>query len=288
MEVPPRWEGLDLDRFRDVILVIGAPDTGKTTLARYLYSELVARGRQAAFLDGDPGQSSLGTPTTMTIALGGQGEAIFPPQGARWQRFVGSITPAGHMLPLIVGAHRLAEQARQAGADVIIYDTSGLVDPGQGGAALKLAKTELLRPPVVVAIQRRSELEAIVLPLRRSATTRLIELPPARAVRPRERAERQAHRRAMYRDCFQAAEPLSLRLGDFSILPASQCFVHHRLLALQDKAGFVLGLGIALQNHVQDGRWTVLTPLDSLDQVDTLWLGDVAVNPGTWEDRLLR
>jgi polynucleotide 5'-hydroxyl-kinase GRC3/NOL9 len=288
IEVPPRWEQLDLDHLHGTVMVIGAPDCGKTTLARYLFTELAARGRRVAFLDGDPGQSSLGVPSTMTIALNREGEAAFPPCGWRWQRFVGSITPAGHMLPVVVGACRLVQEAQRAGASVILYDTSGLVDPHQGGAALKIAKIDLLQPAVVIAIQRHSELEAILLPLRRSSSTRLVELEPVPAARRRERAERQARRRAMYADFFRAAAPLSLQLSDFAVIPASERFVRHRLLALEDAAGFVLRLGVALEDRVRERRWTVLTPAGSLEKVETVWLGDVALNPDSWEDRLLR
>jgi polynucleotide 5'-hydroxyl-kinase GRC3/NOL9 len=287
IEVPPRWEQLDLDRLRGTVLVIGAPDSGKTTLGRYLYAELVARGQRVAFLDGDPGQSSLGVPTTMTIALSRDGDPAFPPRGRRWQRFVGSITPARQMLPVVVGACRLVREAQRAGADAILYDTSGLVDRAQGGAALKMAKVDLLQPAALIAIQRRSELEAILLPLRRSAATRVVELQPAHAARCRERGERQAHRRAMYADYFRAAAPLMVGLRDFAVVPPSERFVRHRLVALEDAGGFVLGLGVALQDHIRERRWTVLTPLESLERVDMLRLGDVALDPDSWKDRLL-
>jgi polynucleotide 5'-hydroxyl-kinase GRC3/NOL9 len=288
IEVPAGWERLDLDRLHGMVLVIGAPDSGKTTLARYLYAELAIRGQQVAFLDGDPGQSSFGVPTTMTVALNQGGEPTFPPRGPRWQRFIGSITPAGHMLPVLVGACRLVQQARRAGADVILYDTSGLVDPAHGGAALKMAKIDLLQPPTVIAVQRRSELEGILLPLRRSSATHLVELPPAPAARRRERGERQAYRRAMYAGYFQDAVPLSVKLGDFAVVPASERFVRHRILALEDVGGFVLGLAVALEDHVRERRWTVLTPLGSLEKVDMLRLGDVALDPDSWMDRFLR
>jgi len=47
--------------------------------------------------------------------------------------FVGSITPQGHMLPVLVGAARLAKAAVEYGAEVVVYDTSGLVDVSRGG-----------------------------------------------------------------------------------------------------------------------------------------------------------
>jgi polynucleotide 5'-hydroxyl-kinase GRC3/NOL9 len=118
-------------------MVIGAPDTGKTTFARYLFTELCRVKGQSAFLDGDPGQSTLGPPATITLGLSEPGTTGFPPNGKIWRWFIGSTTPAGHMLPLLVGAARLVKAAHSAGIQTIVYDSSGLIDPAAGGAALK-------------------------------------------------------------------------------------------------------------------------------------------------------
>jgi polynucleotide 5'-kinase involved in rRNA processing len=52
-----------------IFMVIGAPDAGKSTFARYLFKRFQAEGLRAAFLDGDPGQASLGPPTMLTLSL---------------------------------------------------------------------------------------------------------------------------------------------------------------------------------------------------------------------------
>jgi polynucleotide 5'-hydroxyl-kinase GRC3/NOL9 len=99
---------------------------GKSTFARYLYQRLVIEGKQAAYLDGDPGQSLLGPPTTLTLALGELGEPGkhgFPPSGEVRRWFIGSVSPSGHMLPLLVGAARLVRAAFALGGGRV-YDTS--------------------------------------------------------------------------------------------------------------------------------------------------------------------
>lgn len=108
IHVPREWEQLKLARLHGLLLVIGATDIGKSTFARYLYQRLCLDARRVAYLDGDPGQSTLGPPATMTLALNQPGQAIFPPQGQTWRSFVGAVSPRGHMLPLLVGASRLA------------------------------------------------------------------------------------------------------------------------------------------------------------------------------------
>jgi polynucleotide 5'-kinase involved in rRNA processing len=87
---------------------------------------------------------------------------------------------------MVVSAARLAQAAREAGTDVLIYDTSGFVGAADGGAHLKLAKIELLQPSVVFAIQRDQELESVLTPLRHSRRPRLVELRPSPAAQRRD------------------------------------------------------------------------------------------------------
>ena len=42
--------------------------------------------------------------------------------------FIGSITPQGHRLPVVVGGARLVKSAKEAGPEVIVYDTTGMID----------------------------------------------------------------------------------------------------------------------------------------------------------------
>ena len=53
--------------------------------------------------------------------------------------FVGSTSPKGHMLPMVIGAMKLVEQARAAGADLIVVDTTGFIH-GTQGQVLKIHK----------------------------------------------------------------------------------------------------------------------------------------------------
>ncbi|HVO85289.1 MAG TPA: Clp1/GlmU family protein, partial [Syntrophobacteria bacterium] len=100
-EVLPSWEQFGIRGLKGLLMVVGASDVGKSTFARYLFRRLCTSSSGVAYLDGDPGQSSLGPPTTMTLALAREGEETFPPCGPVWRGFVGSVSPAGHMLPVL-------------------------------------------------------------------------------------------------------------------------------------------------------------------------------------------
>jgi len=286
IDVPPAWERITISALSGLVLVFGAPDTGKSTLARYLYRRLRAHHERVAFVDGDVGQATLGPPTTMTLVLGKPGDDGFPPAGARFRSFVGAVSPRGHMLPTLVGAHRLVRKARREGSSVILFDTTGLVDPAHGGGALKQAKVELLRPSVVVGLQRTSGLEYLLVPLRRSRRTRVIDLPASRAARRRDVLTRREHRAARFRRYFEGAHALEVAWSRLAVFP-SPSFTLQRLVALEDSDGFVRGLGIVVGRDRARNTVTLYTPLRSLDDVDAIRLGDVALDPRTFRDARL-
>ncbi len=293
LQIPEAWRHLPLERVRGVILLIGAPSTGKSTLARYLYGRLAAQGRRVAYLDGDPGQSMLGPPTTLTLAVAAEtsagraaapAHASFPPTGPSWRRFLGATSPRAHMLPFLVAAARLVQAGYSAGAEVIIYDTCGFVDPLFGGLHLKLAEIDLLRPALVIGLAHGEELDPLLAPLSHSRRTRVEKLQPAVSVQPRSAAERQAHRAARFADYFSTARVQTIDWRRRAVLPSPE-FPAQRLLALEDDRGFALGLGIVLGADMASRRVSLLTPLAAFDQVDTLNLGDVLLDMQTFRDR---
>jgi polynucleotide 5'-kinase involved in rRNA processing len=285
-EILPAWEELDLSQVNGILMVVGASDVGKSTFARYLFRRLSKVAGPVAYLDGDPGQSTLGPPSTMTLALNPGGEDDFPPTGIAWRGFVGSVSPAGHMLPLLTAAARLTEAARKAGAKTIVYDTTGLVDPARGGISLKLAKIDLLRPSVLVAIHRARELEPLLAPLRRSRRVRVLEFVSSPAARQREREERQEGRANRFADYFRRANHVLVNWFQFAVFPAPR-FHLHRLLALEDQDGFALSLGIVVENDRISRRVLLRSSLSSMSGVDAIRLGDLVVDPETFRDQPL-
>jgi polynucleotide 5'-hydroxyl-kinase GRC3/NOL9 len=286
--VPNAWLELDPADLRGVLLVIGAPDTGKTTFAHWLSDRLAALGGLTAFLDGDIGQSVLGPPTTVTLALPNQNS----PQAvhADWpvsrgshhltHWFVGDVSPRGHMLPLVVGAGRLTRRAQEAGAETIVVDTTGLVDRAQGGTALKHALVDLLQPTTLVAFRRADELEPILTPLRSLSHPRVVELPVIDAVRQRAVPARKAHRAKLFRRYFAGAGVLHLALRKQAVFGGGR-LSPRRLLALRDAAGFTLALGVVMRSDADGDELIVRTPLTDASAVDSVELGAICVDTAT-------
>jgi polynucleotide 5'-hydroxyl-kinase GRC3/NOL9 len=270
---PPQWKDLDYEARCGTIMVIGESDTGKSTLARHLYERHCRLGRRVAYLDADIGQSTLGMPTTLNLALSGEaGDPSFPPPGPPAVYFVGAITPRGHMLPTVIGSYRLQQRALAQGAEVVIVDTTGLVDKAQGGKALKQWKIELLAPHMVIGLQRRRELESILWPLRRDPRVHCVELQVSPYVSRRSRESRIARRRERLDQYFRAAtiRPVSLRemaIYDLELLAAGA------IVAFQDHEGLTLGLGVIEEVDWPGGTTTVRTPLQDLEAVASVRFG---------------
>jgi polynucleotide 5'-hydroxyl-kinase GRC3/NOL9 len=97
IQVSPEWQALKLDDLSGVLLVVGAPDSGKSTFARYLFNSLRDLGRRVAFIDGDPGQS-IRTANHMTLTFEPDALDQFSNGSPQvWRYFIGSTTPQDHV-----------------------------------------------------------------------------------------------------------------------------------------------------------------------------------------------
>ena len=104
-----------------VILMMGAKDTGKTTCTRDLANELFRRGYSVGVIDADVGQSDIGPPTTIGF---GTVETVLEDLShavVRHLYFVGSISPKGHLLPVITGTRKMLDKGRDAQTPKEVY-----------------------------------------------------------------------------------------------------------------------------------------------------------------------
>jgi polynucleotide 5'-hydroxyl-kinase GRC3/NOL9 len=278
--VPRAWLDLDLSALHGVLLVIGAPDTGKSTFAHWLFGRLAGPDRPVALLDGDVGQSLLGPPTTLTLGLPNQTSEVSTDFRCLVHWFIGDVSPRGRMLPLVVGTGRLVQRAREAGVETVLVDTTGLVDRAQGGVALKHALVDQLQPATLFALQRSGELEPILASLRQLSHPRVVDLGVNSAVRRRDVERRRAHRAAAFRRYFAAAGVVHLSLRGRAVFEGPT-FAPGRLLALQDAAGFALALGVVVEWDQAGDQLAIRTPLTATDAVASIRLGAIGVDADT-------
>ncbi len=155
------------------VLLIGATDTGKTTLTASLARALARSGKPpVAVVDGDIGQSEIGPPGVVSLGLFGdqeQGGGDREPRGfSRLPMlagvFVGSVTPRGRALETASAIIQITQSALLLNPKpyCTLIDTPGYVTGS--GATLLRTLIEVIRPHLVIALARGAELEPILRP----------------------------------------------------------------------------------------------------------------------------
>jgi polynucleotide 5'-hydroxyl-kinase GRC3/NOL9 len=204
-------------RRADSILLLGATDTGKTTLLTQLATTLQAQGRRMAIVDADVGQSSVGPPTTIGLAIVDAPFHGLQEMSSVALHFVGSTTPRGHLVSMVVGTGRMTDRARALGADGVIVDTCGFVG-GEGGRRLKRAQIAIVKPEVVVCLQRGDECERILDAYCYREQPRIVRLRPAFACRRRSIVERRFYREQAIHRYFAGSRLVTLRWDDLDLV----------------------------------------------------------------------
>ena len=268
------WEEL-LKRLRTLkgtALFLGRSDSGKTTLVRYLLTELAAGGVPVALVDADVGQSSLGLPGAVSRRTFTASPAPGP---LHWEHlcFLGCVTPAPILSLLAAEAGRMVLSCGQE-APLTLVDTTGLVD-GPLGKALKLAKIRAVAPELVVAVAAGPELEPILSAI---PAAEIVRLHPAQPARRRSPGERTGYRHARLAAHLHGAREMLVATRRLVFLhrgvPAHPSFA-------SPAAGTVVGLNhlgetraLGVVTEAGAGSLTVLTALPSLRGIDRVVLGD--------------
>ncbi|MEP7033723.1 MAG: Clp1/GlmU family protein [Actinomycetota bacterium] len=252
-------------RTKHTVLLVGGLDTGKSTLSRQLLETAAAAGRSAAYLDADVGQKSVGPPATISLKYVRSPRDLepesFPVEDAL--AFVGSTTPEGHLLPVVTGLAQLHRRALESGAEFVVVDSSGLVS-GVYGQILKYHKVEMLRPDLVVGLQRGEELLPLLGVIQRFFDTEVVPLGVHPGVVPSSVEQRAENReRAMAR--YFGAELHRFRVKPTVFMPALPPLfdltqLHRLLVGLSDGAGATTGLGY-LEHSGDEGVLRLISPV---------------------------
>jgi len=261
---------------KGICLILGASDTGKTTLTMALAKQL-ALHQPVGIVDADIGQSHVGPPTTVGWAVADRPEADFSKLAVGGISFVGHVTPVGHLLQLTAAIVQCVQQVSQV-TDLIIIDTPGLVT-GPAAAALWWAVQKILKPRLILAVQRQDELSGILSGLK-SCDLQLerIESPPQIAIKSLQ--ERQSYRKSQFISYFHNAGLYNISLSDIAVQAGrklrDESFIN-RLVALRNKEGIDMALGV-ITGWQQDGIMVVKAPPLDIDQIRCLVIGDVTID----------
>jgi len=296
-ERPPVRRGdLLLTGQRGICLILGAGDTGKTTLAAALAKRLT-KSRAVGIIDADIGQSHIGPPATVGWAVAGSPEVNFRVKTSLFSQtsgtfascygfsrlavggisFVGDVTPVGHLLQLTAAIVQCARQVSEA-AELIIIDTPGFIS-GPAAAALWWTVQRILQPELILAVQRGDELSDILTGLQSlQMQLELIKSPPQIPVKSPQ--DRRRYRQSRFSKYFRDSCLYNISLGDIVVQRSrslSRESLVHRLVALRDGKGVDMAIGLI--TDWQEGSNTVVVRAPQLDirQIRCLVIGDVSI-----------
>ncbi|MEW6377310.1 MAG: Clp1/GlmU family protein [Thermodesulfobacteriota bacterium] len=295
---PEEWYALldALEKEKGIAILLGATDTGKSTLAKFLISHLCQRGLKVALVDADIGQSFLGPPTTIGLALfksHPDWEVVLSPPEIL---FVGSTTPEGHFPIHLKGVKRMVDKAISYGPEVILVDTTGFI-LGEAGKELKRRKIDLLSPRFIIALQKSDEIEHVLVLYIENHLYKIHRLPLSKQVRPRSIEERRVNRTNKFRDYFKHSVTQELSIEEIQIegevldpngdsIPLDWALrINGLLIGLKDGNDDTLALGV-LDGFVDEERvLRVSTPLVDLEKVKTLQLSSLKLTASYEEEK---
>jgi polynucleotide 5'-hydroxyl-kinase GRC3/NOL9 len=211
--IPSSWDmAADalLDMREGKVMVIGAPDVGKSTLSVYLTNRLMAHGYRVRVVDADIGQTDLGPPTTIGSA--------FP------NRLITSLTDLTPAITLFIGhtnptrvESKLIDDVQELSTDIdetmTIVNTDGWVSDPEAVLFKKRLITSL-RPDLVLGLAKGNELH----PILSSSRAESMNLNAAKQVLARSRSNRRDIRTAGYIKFLEGGRTRIIPIHDLQLL----------------------------------------------------------------------
>ena len=181
---------------RGRVLVVGASDSGKTTLCRWLMSRLPMEARPA-LADADTGQSQIGPPGCVGWRFAGTHDFGF--------FFAGDTTAATCPVATLAATVRAVTAAEAAGATVVLVDTSGYIG-GRGGFDYKCAKVEVLAPAHVIVLGDSPEIKRLLAAWRTDDRVTIHRLSQSERLQQKTREQRTAWRTEKWAEQFAGTD----------------------------------------------------------------------------------
>ncbi|MGA2876840.1 MAG: Clp1/GlmU family protein [Nitrososphaerales archaeon] len=164
--IPDSWSKtfepiLALQKKPAVVLVIGKNDSGKSSYCTYLVNKLVNGKCRVAVLDGDLGQSDIGSSGTVSYAIASKPIVELYDLKLENAFFIGVTSPMMAIKETIEGLAALKAEILRRPVDFLLVNTDGWVE-GDIALRYKTALVKELKPDVIVGIQAASELDEFI------------------------------------------------------------------------------------------------------------------------------
>lgn len=199
-----------------VAMIVGAIDTGKTQFCYDLCMAGLEAGIPTAIVDADVGQSEIGAPGTVGMALVEKHVESLTDIKPRRLYFVGATSPGEHVMECAIGTKKMVDAALGLGAKLVVVDTTGLVG-GWLGRKLKTYKTDLIRPDYLVGIEKKHEIDHLLIPFTRVAGMKVKRVPSPEEAKRKLPEFRTSKRRWNYNRHFADSHGHLIRMDDVSL-----------------------------------------------------------------------
>ncbi len=224
-----------------LIYMLGCTDVGKTHTVTEIANMCCALGLEVAIIDADVGQSDIGPPCCIGMGMckrDGQIGKLYDIPASRLY-FAGDTSPASCIGACLRGIAAAVHDARALSPDIIIVDSTGWVE-GEEACNFKLREIACVRPALIIAIERYSELGGII--QRLTVPGNLLMLRVDEHVVLRTREERRRMRTTSYRRYFRNARLRAFASAIIEGEPEAGALVG--LFGDDANNGACLGLGI--------------------------------------------
>jgi len=266
-----------LSNKKGIIFLLGQTDTGKTTFAKELIKRYLEKNKKVAFIDSDVGQSTIGPPTTIGLKLIKCDEDAHNNNYSNLY-FVGSTSPRGYFLPMVIGTYKLSQIFLKSVYSTII-DTTGLV-LGDYGQNLKFYKINLILPGYLVIFEKEDELKPYREMFKNNKKIKTFIIKIKSDIKERSYAQREEYREKKFREYFKKGKEQILNLGELSSFPPIVEFKSRiqkfNVLGLEDGYNKLLGIGIFL-DFEQNENIKIYTPITNIKKVSFLKLGSIKI-----------
>ena len=265
------------------ILFIGGSDTGKTTLIMDIANFLLCAKMRVFIMDSDIGQSHIGPPTTIGIAEIKNTFSDFSEIEAEKIYFVGTVTPASNILGMITGVEKISHYQWKG---KLLIDTTGYINDALA-IYLKIHKIEVLKPDLVILLEKGKELELIEKFLKFSLVN-MIRIKVPEGIPSKSMEERAEYRKKRFIEYFKGSREEKINLENLSVKIIGFRYVKEfdEVISLNLKGVVVsffdknfedISLGIVVE---KDGKYfKVATPLKNFSKVKGMVISSFFLNP---------
>lgn len=248
-----------------IFFCLGGVDTGKSTLIRWLANELIKAGKKPAIVDCDMGQSDIGPPTTIGMAIVREPFSGYGELETDGFYYTGGIQPTGRLMQCLTGVCRMTQKARRMGASHILVNTTGWIEGY--GIFYKQSKIDALLPSVIVALENKRELRHITSAYKMMNSVRIFYLRPSPDVARRDTEHRRAIRKQAFEKYFTDSATLDFDGGKTGISgirpPLIWGKIARQLVALVDNNGEHAALGKIMDFDDRRKTIRIYTPYKS-------------------------